>query len=136
MQLRDPNSWVQSSKERWREAAVAGGEESAVTDPRTRKAARNCLKHLLETFELPFKVRFRWNAHSPDSRAESSVRTVKSGQRWATISLFDGTDEYTTELLVLHEFAHLMAWDYPGLDNDAVWAIAYREVYSTFFGAH
>lgn len=101
-----------------------------------RRQAKKILTGLLESFPLPFPVVFRWNANCEANRAESYVRTSKSGKRIGYIGLNDTEELFTMQQMLCHEMAHLMVWDYPGRDHDAAWAVAYRETYAELYGGH
>ena len=102
---------------------------------RLRKVAKETLERLQETFKLPFPVQLRWNKTADANRGESYTRVGKHGRR-GYIGIGDSEQGFNLEQIVCHEYAHLMTWDYPGNDNDAVWVVAYRECYHEIFGGH
>lgn len=100
-----------------------------------RRTAKKLLDQLVSTFPLAFPVQLRWNQCSVENRAESYVRVGSSGAR-GYLGFSDSEDFYTIHHLMAHEYAHLMVHFYPGQDQDAVWALAYRETYEELFGSH
>jgi hypothetical protein len=67
---------------------------------------------------------------------ESEVVNNKDGQRSALIDLRIGMDPDLCCEVVCHEYAHILAWDYLGRNHDAVWGIAYAEIYKYVSGDH
>ena len=67
---------------------------------------------------------------------ESVVDTTEDGTRHAAITLRIGLEPDLAAEVLTHEYAHLLAWDYHGRNHDAIWGIAYAEVYAYVFGDH
>ena len=103
-------------------------------DRSARKRAREVLTVLTNVLPVPFPVRLRWR--KMEGFGESLVLSQKDGSRSATIDLRSGMDPDLAAEVLVHEYAHLLAWDYHGRSHDAVWGIAYAEVYSYVFGDH
>lgn len=112
-----------------------------------RKEAKKSLDHLKETLPLVYPVSLQWNKVGEGRHAESFRRLSKRGNLNGYIGLSDYSSLeasgallevllYQVRLMIAHEYAHLMAWDYPGQQNDAVWASAYNECYGELFGSH
>ncbi len=99
-----------------------------------RKRAREVLIVLTNVLPVPFPVRLRWR--KLEGFGESLVSTKKDGTRSATIDLRLGMDPDLCSEVVCHEYAHILAWDYLGRNHDAVWGIAYAEVYKYVSGDH
>ena len=103
-------------------------------NPAARKRAREVLIVLTNVLPLPFPVRLRWRPL--EGFGESLVLAKKDGTRSATIDLkADLTEPLAVEVLV-HEYAHLIATDYYGSSHDAVWGLAYSDVYRVVYGDH
>lgn len=99
-----------------------------------RARARDLLTVLTTVLPVPFPVRLRWK--KMEGFGESEVITGKDGQRSAIIDLRIGLDPDLCCEVVCHEFSHILAWDYLGRNHDAVWGIAYAEVYKYVSGDH
>lgn len=99
-----------------------------------RKRAREVLTVLQNVLPLPFPVRLRWRAL--DGFGESNVLAKKDGTRSAVIDLRKDLNEPLAVEVLVHEYAHLIATDYYGSSHDAVWGIAYSDVYRCIYGEH
>lgn len=89
----------------------------------------------LETvLPVPFPLTVKWR--KMDGFGESDVREDREGKRRAIITLRTGMCADLAVETFCHEFAHLLAWDYYGRQADAVWAMAYHEVYQAVYGDH
>jgi len=99
-----------------------------------RKRAREVLIVLTNVLPVPFPVRLRWR--QMEEFGESLVSSKKDGTRSATINLRSSMDPDLAAEVLVHEYAHLLAWDYHGRKQDAVWGIAYSEAYSVVSGEH
>lgn len=60
--------------------------------------------------------------------------TVKDGK--AVIRIARGMPRSLALEVLAHEYAHLLSHDYHGRNHDAVWAVAYAEVYKLVMGDH
>ena len=67
---------------------------------------------------------------------ESDVRADKDGSRSAVIDLRADLNEALAVEVLVHEYAHLISTDYYGTSHDAVWGVAYSDVYKIVYGDH
>lgn len=103
-------------------------------DRTARKRVRELMVVLTNTLPLPFPVRLRWR--QMEGFGESDVVSSKDGTRSALIDLrADLGLELAVEVLC-HEYAHLVCTDYYGTSHDAVWGVAYSDVYRVIYGDH
>jgi len=103
-------------------------------DRAARKRAREVLTVLTNVLPVPFPVRLRWR--KMEGFGESDVLTKKDGTRSATIDLREDLNEPLAVEVLVHEYAHLIATDYYGSSHDAVWGLAYSDVYRAIYGDH
>ena len=103
-------------------------------DKRARKRAREVLTVLTNVLPVPFPVRLRWR--QMDGFGESDVLNQKDGTRSALIDLKADLCEALAVEVLVHEYAHLITTDYYGSSHDAVWGVAYSDVYRVVYGDH
>ena len=96
----------------------------------TMKSARVLLE---DAFTLPFKVRVSLCFWDPDEQGLSSVNKKRT---LAIIKINNTLDPKHQVDELVHEWAHLVAWDYYGSNSSAVWAVAYDECYNAVYGGH
>lgn len=101
-------------------------------------SARKRVNHAQIALEIvlpvPFPVTVRWR--KMEGFGESDVQEDKEGKRRAVICLRTGMVPDLAVETFIHEWAHLLAWDYHGRHSDAVWGIAYHETYNAIYGDH
>ena len=99
-----------------------------------RKRAREVLIVLTNVLPVPFPVRLRWR--KLEGFGESLVSSKKDGTRSATIDLREDLSEPLAVEVLVHEYAHIITTDYYGSSHDAVWGLAYSDVYRIVYGEH
>ena len=107
-------------------------EDSYGMTPKAR--AKEVLFLLKECFPLPFPVRVYWRKMD-DCWGDSDV-LGKGKKKRAVIRLSNKTIVDQVDDIVMHEYAHLMVYDYYGYNDDGVWAVAYAEIYRVMKGQH
>ena len=103
-----------------------------VADRAARKRARELLTVLTNVLPVPFPVSLRWRRL--EGFGESLVSAKKDGSRSAVIDLRADLNEAVAVETLCHEYAHLISTDYYGTSHDAVWGIAYSDVYRVVYG--
>ncbi len=99
-----------------------------------RKRVREVLTVLTNVLPVPFPVRLDWR--KMEGFGESLVTTKKDGKRSAVIRMRSGMEMDLAVEVLIHEFAHILSWDYHGRNHDAIWGIAYAEAYHVIYGEH
>ena len=96
----------------------------------TFKSARESLS---ERFDLPWKVRIYKTFWDPGEHGLSKVNTKN---KTAIIKVNKELPEIAQIDVLIHEYAHLVSWDYYGTHRDVVWGVAYAECYDAVYGSH
>ena len=100
-----------------------------------RKTTRALFARLCE--EIPLHLPIRLVAHT-DKEARGTHRILQDKKRGVRhiIRIEPGMPEMVEWETLVHEYAHAMTFSYPGKSLDAVWGVAYSDVYKVVFGDH
>lgn len=103
--------------------------------PETREAFR-ALQH---SIPLPYKVTLYARPgmqKKQDVVGLCSVKVGKGDKQHGRIMIDPRESLDEEKEILIHEYAHLMTYEYPGTSQNEVWGVAYSECYSVVFGDH
>ena len=118
----------------WLSGRLTNCVQSMAADRAARKRSREILTVLTNVLPVPFPISLRWRPI--EGFGESLVLVKKDGLRSAVIDLRADLSEAVAVETLCHEYAHLISTDYYGTSHDAVWGLAYSDVYKVVYGDH
>ena len=104
---------------------------SEFTDIVRRSDLEPVLVTLNTIFKPPYEVKVQVSGNLDGAFGDC---TVKDGK--AVLRVARGMPRALALEVLAHEYAHLLSHDYHGRNHDAVWAVAYAEVYKLVSGEH
>lgn len=100
------------------------------------KLVKDSLKLLKAVLPVPFKVVLKYDIKPYERlRGQAEAKPTAEGDV-GIIRIELGMSPSESLEVLCHEYAHLLAWNYNGFCDDAIWGLHYSDCYRVVYGKH